>query len=49
MITVKLTDVEGINLERIKYKDDEDVSSRMYKKITFDPLNSYRYTYRITN
>ena len=49
MITVKLTDVEGIDLEKIKYKDDEDVSGRMYKKITFDPVNSYRHSYRISN
>lgn len=49
MLTVKLTDVEGIDLEKIKYKDDEDVSGRMYKKITFDPINSYKYSYRISN
>lgn len=49
MIGVKLTDVEGINLDRLKYKDEEDVSARMYKKISFDPINSYRYTYKLSN
>lgn len=49
MIGVRLTDVEGINLDKIKYKDDEDVSARMYKKINFDPINSYRYTYKLSN